>query len=139
MKMRVKERIYSLLLLLVLTFSIGGLSAQHLIHCHHHSDHNGHHHCESKTSECEGHTSALKHSCAVEQETVALEYIVSNRAGSGVVKISSITMLFVQINTQSNEYVVGGEAFEFDRWRQYDLYLGFSPSLGLLRAPPALI
>ncbi len=118
---------------MVLSISLVGVYALCLTHCHTHVDHSSHHHCDSHSTECQGHSEAMRHSCAIDNE-MEFEYVASGVVSE--LKVASVVLLFLTLNPTAAE---SDDSEEYDRWRSSDLYSEHIPALGLLRAPPVLV
>ncbi len=131
--MKIRESIYSLMLLMALAIGGGGVFASLLCNCsdNHHADH---HHCSTIEVECEAHNIAIEHPCATNNE-ISFEYIVSKVE----YRVTPLLLtLFADYKPIVNTPQLSKEAIVDDD-SPTDLYRGLDLSSGLLRAPPALI
>ncbi len=126
--MKIKESIYSLLLLVVIAMSAGGVFISALCQCddNHYAEH---HHC-GEYIECESHDIALEHPCVVKNES-SFEYLVVETQREGA---PSLIYLFVDQTTPYTPLCTLQRSIDISV--VVDLYRGFDLSTGLLRAPP---
>ncbi len=144
---RVREYIYSLLLLMVIAVGGVSVSLQHIMHCHcslhctlyergDSDEMSNHHHCSSTSVDCHNHRSRVDQHCkVVVSRDAADEFVVSSQ-----LRAHSIVAIITLLYGVSREVIVEQSGGDYlDDWRNYNLYRGFDPACSLLRAPPALV
>lgn len=130
---RVRERVYSLLLLMVMIVSGGGV----LLHTHcscSADEHKEHHHICNHTDECEAHSHAITHRCVIEEES-SFEYVVVNSQ-----RIQNLYSAISMQEQYSTHQVPSLDTHTLSNVLSREtVYRGYDPSVGALRAPPVLI
>ncbi len=129
--MKLRDRIFSLMLLMVVAVSaVGtcGLCAHTLFHLQHSCECSESHHCDGLES---GHDTHMKHQCADDLEILNTPPTVQ-RVQPRVSLIVAALLCEVVAPAEQNNHLLGD-------WREYALYCGDSHSTRSLRAPPVFI
>lgn len=134
--MTIRERILSIMLLMLIAFSSCLVYYSQLVICCDPSHHTTHHdccHCAEHTDDCDIHKYAFDHDC-INDSLDILEYIVT--APNSTSHSNFIYLSATVYGSLSDIYIVSPQPYY---WRDDDLRGRFIISQFQLRAPPALV